>query len=63
MQKQFEQLRASELSCPRCRALRPVRETLLLVVPGGEIHSYRCKVCGEHIGTREVKGRSPGAIR
>ena len=63
MQKQFEQLRASELFCPRCRASKPVRETLLLVVPGGEIHSYRCKICGEHLGTREVKGRQPGAIR
>ncbi len=61
MQKQFDQLRASELFCPRCRTSRPVRETLLLVVPGGEIHSYRCNICGEHLGTREVKGR-PGNI-
>jgi DNA-directed RNA polymerase subunit RPC12/RpoP len=55
MQKQFEQFRASELHCPKCRQLRPVKERLLLVIPGGEIHSYRCVVCGETLGTRESK--------
>jgi DNA-directed RNA polymerase subunit RPC12/RpoP len=55
MRRQFETLRASELHCPKCGVLRPVRERLLLVVPGGEIHDYRCVVCGASLGSREVK--------
>ncbi len=63
MPKQFESLRATELYCPKCRTARPVRERLLLVVPHGEIHSYRCVVCGETLGTREVKAPPMGVIR
>ena len=53
--KQFENLRASELYCGKCKVLRPVRERLLLVLPNGELNAYRCMVCGETLGTREVK--------
>jgi len=63
MQKQFETLRASELFCPKCRTLRPVKERLLLVIPHGEIHGYRCVVCGDTLGTREVKASPPGILR
>lgn len=55
--RQFETLKASELHCPRCRALRPVRERLLLVLPSGEVYDYRCRVCGESLGSREVGAR------
>ena len=55
MHKQFDRLTASELYCPRCRAAQPVREKLLLVLPRAEIHEYRCVVCGDSLGTREVK--------
>lgn len=55
MQKQFEDLRASELYCPRCKTARPVREKLLLVLPHAELHDYRCVDCGESLGSREVK--------
>ena len=55
MQKQFEDLRASELYCPRCKTARPVREKLLLVLPHAELHDYRCVACGESLGSREVK--------
>ncbi|MBN1557698.1 MAG: hypothetical protein JW951_06090 [Lentisphaerae bacterium] len=54
MARQFENLRATELYCPRCRTARPVREKLLLVLPRGELHAYHCTVCGETLGTREV---------
>lgn len=54
MQRQFENLKASELFCPRCRTARPVRERLLLVLPHADLHEYRCGVCGESCGTREV---------
>jgi len=36
-----------------------VRERLLLVTPAGEIHEYRCKVCSESLGTRDVTARRP----
>ena len=52
--KQFESLSVSELHCPKCRMARPVRERLLLVLPGGEVHEYRCAVCGESLGTRRT---------
>jgi phage FluMu protein Com len=52
--KQFESLTASELYCPKCRRAQQVRERLLLVTPHGEIHDYRCTVCGESLATREV---------
>ncbi|MFH0953416.1 MAG: hypothetical protein V1873_03705 [Verrucomicrobiota bacterium] len=54
MPRQFENLRASELFCPRCRTARPVRERLLLVLPRSELHDYRCTVCGDSLGSREV---------
>jgi len=63
MNQQFENLRASELHCPKCKGLRPVRERLLLVLPSGEINVYRCTVCGETLGTREVKAPVRGIIR
>jgi len=53
--KQFEKFTASELYCPRCKAPRPVRERLLLVLPHGEMNAYRCTACGDTLGTREVK--------
>lgn len=58
---QFESLTASELYCPRCRQAMPVRERLLLVLPRGELHEYRCARCGESVGTREVA--VPPAVR
>jgi len=60
MRRQFQDLKASELNCPRCRRLQRVRERLLLVVPGAEIHEYRCVVCGESLATREVRERAGG---
>ena len=59
MSKQFETLRASELYCPVCKKAQPVRERLLLVLPGGELYAYVCVVCGETLGSREIK--APGA--
>jgi hypothetical protein len=58
----FRDLQASELFCPRCQAARPVRERLLLVLPDGELHEYRCAVCAQSLGTRTVSARPPGRI-
>lgn len=52
----FKRFQASELFCPRCRAPRPVREFLLLVLPDGELFEYRCAACGESLGKRRVQG-------
>jgi len=35
----------------------PVRENLLLVLPGKEIYDYACEKCGESLGKREVGGQ------
>ncbi len=59
MNKQFDTFTASELYCPRCRIARPMRERLLLVLPHGELHDYRCTVCGESCGSREVTAPPP----
>lgn len=61
MNRQFDSLTASELHCPKCGGLRPVRERLLLVLPGAKLHEYKCSVCGESLGTREVKERPENA--
>lgn len=58
--EQFRQFTASELWCPACRRAQPVRERLLLVIPGGELHEYRCTACAGSLGTREV--RTPAAL-
>lgn len=60
--QQFDALRASELHCPKCRVLRPVRERLMLVLPHGELHAYCCTFCGETLGTREVKMSPRGIV-
>lgn len=62
MPNQFENLRASELYCPRCKTARPVRERLLLVLPHGELHDYRCQVCGDSLGSKEVSTPPPGLV-
>ncbi|MCX7869647.1 MAG: hypothetical protein N2322_06820 [Terrimicrobiaceae bacterium] len=54
--KQFESLRASTLYCRKCGRAMPVREKLLLVLPGREIYEYLCTQCGEALGRREVGG-------
>lgn len=48
----FEDLTASALYCPRCRAAMPVHERLLLVLPDGELREYRCRRCLTSLGTR-----------
>lgn len=49
----FGAFKASELYCPTCRAARPVREHLLLVLPTGNKYEYRCAVCGTSVGARD----------
>ncbi len=53
-QQQFENFTASSLYCDRCKAAMPVRERLLLVLPGKEIFDYLCTSCASSVGSREV---------
>ncbi len=55
----FEALQASVLFCSRCRAPRPVRERLLLVLPDGELNEYLCAACGASVGSRKVTASPP----
>ena len=58
----FRDLEASELYCPKCQASRPVRERLLLVLPEGDLHEYRCAICATSLGTRTVRAPRPGLL-
>ncbi len=49
----FDEFEASELFCPRCRAARPVRRHLLLVLPTGNKYEYRCASCGAAVGGKD----------
>ena len=65
--RQFENFRASSLYCRKCGRAMPVRERLLLVLPGKEIFDYLCTGCAESLGQREVQqgtrqGKPPGLI-
>jgi hypothetical protein len=53
-QQQFESFTASSLYCEKCKAAKPVRERLLLVLPDREIFDYLCTECGSSVGRREV---------
>jgi hypothetical protein len=52
--QQFDNLRASSLYCPKCKASMPVRERLLLILPEKEIYDYLCTGCAGSLGQREV---------
>ncbi|NWF99337.1 MAG: cytoplasmic protein [Thermoanaerobaculaceae bacterium] len=49
----YQEFEVSELYCPNCRASRPVRRHLLLVLPSGNRYEYRCAVCGGSLGGKE----------
>lgn len=51
----FREMEATELYCPRCREAVPVRKRLLLILPEGEQHEYRCAYCAESVGTKMVR--------
>jgi len=51
------------LFCNRCRAPRPVRERLLLVLPDGELNEYLCGACGASVGTRKVTAPPVAVVR
>jgi len=60
--RQFKDLEARSLYCPRCKTARQVRERLLLVLPEYDLYEYRCGVCFSSVGTRKVSRKKPGKI-
>jgi len=58
----FQELQASVLYCQRCGAPQPVRERMLLYLPDGELHEYRCATCGASVGSRKVTASRPIVI-
>ena len=57
--KQFEELEASMLFCPKCKEAVPVRSKLLLVLPDGDKYDYLCTKCGSPIGSKVTKEDTP----
>jgi hypothetical protein len=51
-EKQFDQLEASSLFCPKCKTAVPVRKRLLLVLPEGERYEYLCVHCSASLGRK-----------
>ncbi|MBI1823570.1 MAG: cytoplasmic protein [Nitrospirae bacterium] len=60
--RNFDQLQASLLHCPKCKRAVQVRERLLLVLPDGQLFEYRCVHCGSSIGERTEKNSKPAKI-
>jgi len=50
--KQFENLEATALFCPKCREAMPVRKRLLLVLLDKELYEYVCAQCGTSVGKK-----------
>ena len=53
--RQFRDLEATLLRCPRCADAVPVRKRLLLVLPEGEKFEYVCVRCSATCGTKIEK--------
>jgi hypothetical protein len=56
--KQFDDLEASSLFCPKCKAAVPVRKRLLLVLPEGERYEYLCAYCSTSVGRKVEETKS-----
>ena len=50
--KQFDELEASSLYCPKCKTAVPLRKRLLLVLPEGERYEYICAHCSTSVGRK-----------
>jgi len=48
----FKKFQASELWCDRCKRAVPVRQRLLLILPGKNLYEYLCTQCGRSLGKR-----------
>jgi DNA-directed RNA polymerase subunit RPC12/RpoP len=60
--RQFRDLEATLLRCPRCADAVPVRKRLLLVLPEGDKFEYVCVRCSATCGTK-IERPPPLALR
>ncbi len=57
-ERQFDELEASSLFCPRCKAAVPVRKRLLLVLPEGDRYEYLCAYCSTSVGRKMEEAKN-----
>jgi DNA-directed RNA polymerase subunit RPC12/RpoP len=60
--RQFQDLEATLLRCPRCGDAVPVRKRLLLVLPEGDKFEYVCTRCSSTCGTK-IERPPPASLR
>jgi hypothetical protein len=60
--REFDQLEATELYCPQCRAAVPVRKFLLLALPEGDKYEYLCAYCATSVGSKIDKNSEPVSL-
>jgi DNA-directed RNA polymerase subunit RPC12/RpoP len=60
--RQFRDLEATLLRCPRCADAVPVRKRLLLVLPEGDKFEYVCAHCSTTCGTK-IERPPPVSLR
>ena len=56
--RQFDELEASSLFCPKCKKAVPLRKRLLLVLPEGERYEYLCAYCSTSVGRKMKEATS-----
>lgn len=59
--RQYDDLKATEIYCPRCRNAMPVREHLLLVLPDGDLYEITCARCGTQLAKQIRKEAADSA--
>jgi len=59
-ERDFDQLEATLLYCPKCKKAMPVRKRLLLILPNGDKYEYTCTACGSLCGEK-IETEPPGA--
>lgn len=50
--KQFEDFKATELYCNKCKGPKPVREQVALYLAHETLFHYTCVTCGEVLGKK-----------
>ncbi len=61
-QRQYDDLRATQVYCPRCRTAMPVRERLLLVLPDGDLYEITCARCGTSVAKQTRTPDEPAGV-
>ena len=60
--RQYDDLQATQVYCPTCRAAMPVRERLLLALPTGDLYLITCARCGAELAKQTRKTGPDGIV-